>query len=147
MKLKLKWKLNYMKVLKKQKEAKVEHEDPEVDAEDGEEEDEEDIEEPYEEDIEDDELGEDEFEETKKLTLEDDELNDTQPDTKVENDTIPQTDDYKPYDETSESESDSSDDESEDEYMSKVNNEKKKWSIFEKHTLKRFQRLMKRCQH
>ena len=74
----------------------------------------------------------DELVEEDEGALEDDELNDTQPDTKVENDTIPQTDDYKPYDETSESESDSSDDESEDEYMSKVDNEKN--GVYSKNT-------------
>lgn len=66
--------------------------------------------------------------------VEDDELNNKQVNSKYDADTIPQTDDYKPYEETSESESDSSDDESEDEYVSKVDNEKKMEYIRNTHT-------------
>lgn len=61
-------------------------------------------------------------------TLEDDE-----PNSKQDNDVIPKTDDYKPYDDEI-SESDSSDDESEDEYVSKVDNEKKMEYIRNTHT-------------
>lgn len=66
--------------------------------------------------------------------VEDDELNNKQVNSKYDADTIPQTDDYNPYEETSESESDSSDDESEDEYVSKVDNEKKMEYIRNTHT-------------
>ena len=97
-----------------------EPEDPEVDAEDGEEEDEEDIEEPYEEDIEDDELGEDEFEETELAK------------NVIKQAPLEMSDNYQPYEETSESES--SDSDSEDEYVSKVDLERKMEYIKEIHT-------------
>lgn len=97
-----------------------EPEDPEVDAEDGEEEDEEDIEEPYEEDIEDDELGEDEFEETELAK------------NVIKSAPLEMSDNYQPYEETSESES--SDSDSEDEYVSKVDLERKMEYIKEIHT-------------
>ena len=67
--------------------------------------------------------------------LEIDELSDKQEKSKAEdNDNIPKNDEYKPYEESGESESDSSDDESEDEYVSKVDNEKKMEYIRKTHT-------------